>query len=444
SIVAAIFLTSMKLFIGILTNSLGILSEALHSGLDLVATVVTYFGVRTAAYPADEKHLFGHGKVENLSALFETLLLLLTCIWIIWEAFMRLFFHTEPVTMTTVGIAVMAISIVTDYWRSRTLSRAAKKYNSQALAADALHFSSDILSSGVVIVGLVCVQIGFSQGDALAALGVALVIVVVSLRLGKESLEDLLDVAPKGLDLEIKQLVESIVGVEKCTRVRCRQSGDTIFSDITILVDGHLPTLPAHHITKTVENNLQEKLEKKLDIVIHVEPAANPPLHLAEQLQNFGNQIPEIKGIHNVKTWKIKKTTYLDLHLEMQANLSLKEAHDIADEFEKLVKEELGKNTVIESHLEPTGASIHPNDEEIIDIAKKIIEKFPTDDCHQVFIKIDENTGKKSLSLHCRLPEEISLEEAHSVSTEIEMELRKQIEFLAEVTIHLEPINKEY
>ena len=169
SVGAAVFLTCMKLVVGLLTNSLGVLSEALHSGLDLVAAVVTYFGVRSAAAPADETHHFGHGKIENLSALFETLLLLVTCIWIIWEAVMRLFFREAPITQTTIGIVVMVISIIIDFWRSRALSKAAKKYNSQALAADALHFSSDILSSSVVIVGLICVAIGFPEGDALAA-----------------------------------------------------------------------------------------------------------------------------------------------------------------------------------------------------------------------------------------------------------------------------------
>ncbi len=441
SVGAAIFLTCMKLVVGLLTNSLGVLSEALHSGLDLVAAVVTYFGVRSAAAPADETHHFGHGKIENLSALFETLLLLVTCIWIIWEAIMRLFFREAPITQTTIGIMVMAISIIIDFWRSRALSKAAKKYNSQALAADALHFSSDILSSSVVIVGLFSVAIGFPEGDALAALGVAALVIIVSLRLGKKSIDELMDLAPEGIAREIKEIVENISGVEKCTRVRSRQVGAEIFADITVLIDGHLPTLSSHHITNTIESRLQEKLKKDLDIVIHVEPTNIRSIPLTKQLQELSSQISEIKGIHNVRTWKIGKNTFIDLHFEMEGNINLKKAHNAADRFERLLKAQLGETIILESHLEPVDehTSIHLDDEEIAKITRSIIKKYPAENCHQITIKLDELTGKKSLSLHCCLPEEMSLEEVHAISTEIEIEIRRQIDDLAEVTIHIEP-----
>ncbi|MFX0064572.1 MAG: cation-efflux pump [Candidatus Hermodarchaeota archaeon] len=441
SVGAAIFLTCMKLVVGLLTNSLGVLSEALHSGLDLVAAVVTYFGVRSAAVPADETHQFGHGKIENLSALFETLLLLVTCVWIIWEAIMRLFFREAPITQTTIGIMVMAISIIIDFWRSRALSKAAKKYNSQALAADALHFSSDILSSSVVIVGLICVTIGFPEGDALAALGVAAVVIIVSLRLGKKSIDELMDLAPEGIAKEIKEIVENVSGVERCTRVRSRQVGAVIFADITVLIDGHLPTLSSHHIANTIESRLKEQLQKALDIVIHVEPTNIRSIPLTKQLQELSSQISEIKGIHNVRTWKIGKDTFIDLHFEMKGNLSLGKAHTAADRFEKLLKAQVGEKVILESHLEPVSehTSIHLDDLEIAKITRSIIEKYPAEDCHQITIKLDELTGKKSLSLHCCLPEEMSLKEVHAISTEIEIEIRRQIDDLAEVTIHIEP-----
>jgi len=154
SVVAALLLTGLKLAIGLLTGSLGILAEAAHSGLDLVAALVTFFAVRLSDRPPDEHHLYGYGKIENLSALIETLLLLITCVWIIYEAIQRLFFKSVEIEASIWAFAVMGISIVVDITRSRILYAAARKHKSQALEADALHFSTDIWSSSVVIVGL--------------------------------------------------------------------------------------------------------------------------------------------------------------------------------------------------------------------------------------------------------------------------------------------------
>ena len=199
SLIVAIALTSLKATVGILTNSLGILSEALHSGLDLVAAATTVYAVRTASKPPDEDHLYGHGKYESFSALIETLLLLATCAWISYEAIQRLFFIQVHVEASLYGFAVMIISIVLDFSRSRALYRVAKKYRSQALEADALHFSTDIMSSLTVVVGLFFVSLGYRVADPLAALGVVLVVVALSLRLGKRTVLVLLDRAPEGL-----------------------------------------------------------------------------------------------------------------------------------------------------------------------------------------------------------------------------------------------------
>ena len=195
SVLAAIFLTGMKLVVGLMTGSLGILSEAAHSGLDLVAAVVTLFAVRISGRPADREHTYGHGKVENLSALFETVLLLVTCIWIIYEAIQRLFFKEVLVEASIWAFVIMGVSIVIDFSRSRALARVAKKYQSQALEADALHFSTDIWSSSVVIGGLLLVRgadwLGLAwltKADALAAMGVAGIVVYISAQLGQRTI----------------------------------------------------------------------------------------------------------------------------------------------------------------------------------------------------------------------------------------------------------------
>ena len=215
SVLAALLLTGTKVAVGLWTGSLGIMAEAMHSGLDLAAALVTLWAVRVSGRPADAEHAYGHGKIENLSALFETLLLLGTCVWIIWEAVQRLFFHAPiHVDANLWAFLVVILSILVDYSRSRALMRVAKKYESQALEADALHFATDIWSSLVVLAGLLGVLLAhrldilwLSQADAVAALGVAAVVVWVSLQLGRKSIDDLLDSVPPELGRRIEAVV---------------------------------------------------------------------------------------------------------------------------------------------------------------------------------------------------------------------------------------------
>jgi len=279
SVIAAVLLTVMKIVVGVLTGSLGILAEAAHSGLDLVAAIMTLFAVRISDRPADKTHLYGHGKVENLSALFETLLLLGTCVWVIYEAIQRLFFKTIKLDVSIWAFIVMGISIIVDISRSRMLYRAAKKYKSQALEADGLHFSTDIWSSAVVILGLTFVKLGqvfprydfFNHADAVAAFAVALIVVFVSIRLGIRTVQALLDSAPKGIRDEIAKGVECIDGVFDCHNIRIRHSGPKLFIDIHILVDGNRTLNEIHKLTDEIEKIIEEK-HHDVDVTVHPEP----------------------------------------------------------------------------------------------------------------------------------------------------------------------------
>ena len=280
SLVAAIGLTTMKIVVGLLTGSLGILAEAAHSGLDLVAALLTYVAVRISGRPADHSHLYGHGKVENLSALAETLLLFVTCGWIIWEATRRLLFHRVEVEVTIWSFAVMATSIVIDISRSRMLSRIAKKYNSQALEADAMHFSTDVWSSSVVILGLVCVKLGewapslgwLRESDAVAALGVSALVIWVSGRLGRRTVDALLDSAPAGMEERILAAVSAVPGVQDCHNIRVRYSGPRLFIDLHVLVDGNQTLFAAHALTETIEGVIQQ-IAPDADVTVHPEPS---------------------------------------------------------------------------------------------------------------------------------------------------------------------------
>jgi cation diffusion facilitator family transporter len=283
SVIAAVGLTLFKIVVGVTTNSLGILAEAAHSGLDLVAALMTFFAVRISGRPADRNHPYGHGKIENLSALGETGLLLLTCVWIIYDAVDRLLYHEISVEVTLWSFAVMATSIVVDVSRSRMLYRAAKKFHSQALEADALHFSTDIWSSAVVILGLGCVKASqfvpswtaLKYADAVAAIMVAVIVVQVSVKLGWRTVAALLDSAPAGVEETIVTAVEALSGVTDCHHVRVRASGPQVFVDIHVTLDGDLTLRAAHDMTERIEGAIQGVIPDA-DVTVHPEPAGTP------------------------------------------------------------------------------------------------------------------------------------------------------------------------
>lgn len=271
SVFAAIFLTVSKLIIGMLTGSLGILSEALHSGLDLVAAVITYFSVRISDKPADDEHHYGHGKIENLSALLETILLLITCTWIIYEAISRLISGENHIEVTYWSYIVVITSIIIDFNRSRMLSKVAKKHNSQALEADALHFSTDIWSSTVVFFGLICVNFGWYFADAIAALGVAIIVLFVSYRLGKKSIDVLLDKAPPDTIAIIENTLANYPEVKYFHNLKVRTSGADTFIKFNIHLEPDLSLRQVHKLCDEIEKELGILIARS-EVNIHAEP----------------------------------------------------------------------------------------------------------------------------------------------------------------------------
>jgi cation diffusion facilitator family transporter len=271
SVFAAVFLTGIKLVVGLLTGSLGLLSEALHSGLDLIAALITFFSVRISDNPPDKKHNFGHGKIENFSAFLETILLLITCIWIIYEALHRLITGNTEIEISVWSYIVVITSIVVDIGRSRALGRVAKKYNSQALEADALHFSTDIWSSAVVLLGLICANFGFFFADSVAALFVALIVIVISYRLGKRSIEVLLDYAPRLTLNKVEEVLNGFSDVESFSNLKVRTAGADTFVSVVLVLNPDLNFKQAHEICDKVEIEICKVIDR-CDVFVHVEP----------------------------------------------------------------------------------------------------------------------------------------------------------------------------
>jgi cation diffusion facilitator family transporter len=457
SVAAAVFLTSAKLVIGLLTGSLGILAEAAHSGLDLAAAVITFLAVRVSDRPADESHLYGHGKVENLSALAETSLLLLTCIWIIGEAVRRLFFATIEVNPSLWAFLVMGMSIAIDLSRSRALARTAKKHRSQALEADALHFSTDIWSSAVVILGLALVKYGeyrggnksaFERADAIAALVVAVIVITVSYRLGRRAVDLLLDRAPKGLADRLSQSVQDVSGIERVSRTRVRDAGNRIFVDMTVDVPRHLSFEETHHLTEKAQQAVRS-ISPDADVVVHTEPVSENE-GLVEKVRSVAAR--EHVLIHNVTTHWTDKGVWIDLDLEVDPGLSFERAHELATNLESQLRSELiGTETSvvvagINAHIEPrsdessvVGAPLSFSEADIYSerihaIGRELKQPGGFHD-----IELHRIDGKVYLSFHMSLNVETPMSEVHRIAEEMENRLRLEFPELGRVVIHTEP-----
>jgi len=355
SVLAAVFLTGLKLTVGLLTNSLGILSEAAHSGLDLVAALMTLFAVKISDIPADDTHHYGHGKVEGFSAFFEVFLLLVTCGYIIFEALERMIGKSPHVEVNIYSFAVMGISIVVDISRSTSLYRVAKKYKSQALEADALHFSSDIWSSAVVIVGLVAYKFfGIALADSIAALVVAVLVIVVSIRLGIRTVNVLLDKAPAGMRQSVEDALAQLPGAERLDSLRIRTSGVKTFVDMRLTLTSDLSFSEAHRIASTAERKVSE-LIPGADVIVHADPAKNPAARIETEDRISGIMKEHERlfvGYHNLNIIHHQDNYLVSMHLVMAGDSHVEEAHRVCDHLELEIKQIMPGATV-NIHIEP-------------------------------------------------------------------------------------------
>ncbi|MGZ4836626.1 MAG: cation diffusion facilitator family transporter, partial [Terriglobales bacterium] len=332
SVYAAIGITVLKSIVGISTGSLGILSEAAHSGLDLMAAIITLMSVRVSDKPADAEHQYGHGKVENFSAFIETGLLLLTCVWIVYEAIKRLFFHHVEIEPSVAAFLVMFVSMGVDAWRSRQLKRIAEKWDSQALQADALHFATDVWSSAVVILGLALVLTGRKLGiawladaDPIAALVVACVVVSVSWRLARQTIDALLDAAPANVRARIIDQVQGVDGVLEVDRARIRRAGNRYFADLEIGMHRSVTFLKSEQLGKRVTEAVHRVLPDA-DVVVHSVPRARGEENIFERIRAVAAHAN--LNVHDISVQDLKGRLHVEQHLELDERLSLKEAHD--------------------------------------------------------------------------------------------------------------------
>lgn len=450
SLLAAIVLTSAKLTAGLFTGSLGLIAEAAHSALDTVASVITFLSVRVAGRPADKNHPYGHGRVENLSAIIQGVLLLGTASWIIYESVQRIFFVTVEVETSVWAFVVMGSSIVIDLWRSRMLSRAARKYNSRALEADALNFRADMLSSAVVIAGLSLSAYGnaiesggfLQRADAWAALLVGLFIVGKSGQLALRSVNILLDLAPVELQERVARAAESVPGVLGTRLVRLRESGDRKFADIVVTVPRTLSAAEAHEISNRIERSVRE-IDPGTEIVVHTEPVMSE----SETAVEFIHAVALGMGLrtHHERVQRTGDRLEASLHLEVDSKLTLGEAHDLARHLGAEIKAQNPDLKRVNTHIEVAepGPGERPevtveHDGLVREIKREVLEAGVEAVCHEVRLYRSEEGGLDAV-LHVDFPSSANMGEVHIRTETIEQALREAHPQLERVVIHAEP-----
>jgi len=452
SVASALALVSLKTFLVIRTDSLGVLSEALHSGLDLVAAIITFLSVRVSDAPADERHPYGHGKFENFSAFVETGLLLLTALYIIYEAFMRLFFRSVHIAPSITAIVVLLFALAIDVTRARALSRVAKKFSSDALEADALHFSTDVWSTVVVILGVGLVWAGDAwnmpylvYADAIAGLAVAAVILWVGSQLGRRTVDALLDAAPEGLQQEIARAIARMDGVLDVDRVRVRRAGNHHFVDATVSVARTASLEQVHELSDAIEKRVGEIVPS--DVMVHAEPRAPQGEHLFEAIRAAAQRMG--LGIHDLSALQQQGQLFVELHLEVDENLSLRDAHRQATQLEEGIRELRDGPIDVNIHIEPLGRHIATPDtgagemKQLSRTVEEFLNSLPAEfdelvNCHDV--RTRQVAHHILVSCHCTMKGALPITQIHDVLATLEDRVKERFPQIHRVTIHPEPV----
>jgi len=448
SVTAAAFLTAMTAAVGLLTGSLGILSEAAHSVLDFVAAAMTYVSVRLADKPADSSHPFGHEKIEHLSALGQAVLLVVTYAWVIFEGIRRLFFREVHVDPSVWAFGVMVVSMIVDAFRSRALFRVARKYHSQALEADALHFSTHLYSASVVILGLLLVYVSreksipwLRHGDALAGLAVAGISVYVSLGLGRRTIDALVDAAPEGISRRLSELITAIPGVLHLERVRVRQSGSRLFVDLKLTLESNIALERAKAVADLVEAEVHQ-LYPTADVVIHTTPREPPAEDVVEKIRSIAHR--HNFPIHDVTAYVVDRRLMVSLDMEVDPSLSLAAAHDQATSLEQAITQQLPAVQEVNIHLEPLGKGVELGNKAGLDPAQiekrlaEIARKTPgVLDCHSV--EAHQVGDKVAVRMHCTLEPQLPVARVHELTEILKFKFRQKFPQILLVSIHAEP-----
>lgn len=442
SVLAAAGLIALKLATGLASGSLGLLSEAAHSGTDLVAALLTFFAVGVAGRPADRGHQYGHGKAEHLAALGEAGILALVSLVIVWRAIVRLTGGTHAhVSAEWYALVVIGAVIVVDVARTSASMRAARRYRSAALSSNALHFGSDLVGSVAVLAGLVLVREGYRNADSVAALLVAALVLTAALRLMRRNVDVLMDRVPADAEEAARRAISGLEPAVELRRLRMRQAAGRHFADVVIGVSVDAAVGQGHAAADAVEQAVQSALPEA-DVVVHVEPAAGDgPVRERAHAAALG--VRRVREVHNVNVVSVGSGTELSLHLKLPPELSLDEAHAVAEEVEAAIVDAVPEVSAVQTHLEPLaqeGAGRRPRAGDVASeertIARIVRGATGGEPADLRFLHTDEGLVAY---LTLRLDGGTTLADAHALASRIEQAVRSERPEIADVIVHTEP-----
>jgi cation diffusion facilitator family transporter len=440
SVVAAIVLIALKLGAGLASHSLGLISEALHSGTDLVAALLTFFAVGVAVRPADVAHQYGHGKAEHLSALAEAAILAAASFFIAWRAITHLVGgRTASVEARWYAFAVIGIVILVDISRTVVLWRASRRYRSAALASNALHFASDLGGSVAVLGGLVLVHEGYRRADSAAALFVAVLVLLAAARLMKLNVDVLMDRAPSDAEQAARAAIAAIDPPVTLRRLRMRQAGPRQFMDVVITVPPGAAVGQGHAAADRVEDAVSAALPGS-DVVVHVEPQEDEAA-IRDRAHAAALGVPSVREVHNVSVLGVGGRTEVSLHLKLPGELTLEEAHEVASQVETAIAAAVPEVDSVQTHIEPLGEAVEGrrmgDDRAERDVVLRIVREVTGEEPRELrFVRTDEGLlAYLTLGLDPSSP----LAEAHARASEIEERIRRARPDIADVVVHTEP-----
>jgi cation diffusion facilitator family transporter len=442
SVLAATTLIGLKLGTGIATGSLALLSEAAHSGTDLVAALLTYFAVGVAERPADRGHQYGHGKAEHLAALAEGAILVVASVVIVWRAIGRLAGSTHPhVHAAWYALAVLGVVIAVDAARASASLRAARRYTSAALSSYALHFASDLAGSVSVLVALVLVRAGYRDADAIAALFVAVLVLTAALPLMRRNVDVLMDRVPTDAAAAARKAIAGVRPAVELRRLRMRQAAGRHFADVVIGVSFDAAVGQGHAAADAVERAVQAALPEA-DVVVHVEPLGDRSA-VRERAHAAALGVPRVREVHNVSVLSVDSGTELSLHLKLPGELSLDEAHAIAEQVEQAIREAVPEVSSVQTHIEPLAqeaAGTRPPAAAVADdadaVARIVREVTGSDPQALRFLHTDEGLV---VYLTLRLRPGTALADAHTQASRAEELIRRERPEIGDVVVHTEP-----
>jgi len=441
SLLVSIILVVVKIAIAYFTNSMGVYSEALNNGLDIVTVLITFLAIRMSTRPADKDHTYGHGKYENLSAFLEISIISALCFFIIYKSIQKIIYKNFELKLNWYVFLILIISIVLNIIRVFYIGRAARKYNSYAFKADFLNYSSDIISSVVVIIGLLVANTGFKLADPIASIVVSVIVLIFSSRLLIGTVRNLMDYIPKEVTDKVSKILKDISEIRSVNKMKIHEVGNIKFINLEICLKSNFYLSQVEKIKEKIKNKIRSNIPDS-EIIIEIRSLPSKD-NIEQYIKEIILNQQYVKDIHNIFIYNVNNLIDISIHIELNKYLKLEETEKLTKITEEKIKEKIENIRSVYIHIEDSRSSeswtdITEKSEKFISAIKDEVSLYVSPEtCHNFTLL--EKEGSYNLAFHCRLKKDLDIKKAHSIITKIEDDIKKKFKNISEIVIHVEP-----